>query len=60
MTISTILILTGSMRENPRDRIIRLRNEAEYIRLVLDMPPRCSLPPEAVLSERIEAANWEP
>jgi hypothetical protein len=43
-----------------RDRIIRLRNEAEYIRLVLDMSPRCSPPPEAVLSERIEgAANSE-
>jgi hypothetical protein len=39
----------------PRDRIIRLRNEAEYIRLLLDAPPRCPLPPEAVLSERIEA-----
>jgi hypothetical protein len=39
----------------PRDRIIRLRNEAEYIKLLLDAPPRCSLPPEAVLSERIEA-----
>jgi len=39
----------------PRDRIIRLRNEAEYIRFLLDALPRCPLPPEAVLSERIEA-----
>ena len=38
-----------------RDRIIRLRNEAEYLRGLLDFPPGVQLPPEPVLLERIEA-----
>ena len=38
-----------------RYRIIRLRNEAEYLRGLLDVPPGVQLPPEAVLLERIEA-----
>ena len=38
-----------------RERIIRLRNQAEYIRVILDTPPDCSLPPEAVLLDRIAA-----
>lgn len=38
-----------------RERIIRLRNEAEYLRGLLDVPPGVQLPPEAVLLERIEA-----
>ena len=38
-----------------RERIIRLRNEAEYIRVILDTPPDCSLPPEPVLLDRIAA-----
>ena len=38
-----------------RDRIIRLRNEAEYLRGLLDVPPGVQLPPEPVLLERIEA-----
>jgi hypothetical protein len=38
-----------------RYRIIRLRNEAEYLRALLDVPPGVQLPPEAVLLERIEA-----
>src|SRR5260221_222475 len=38
-----------------RYRIIRLRNEGEYLRGLLDVPPGVQLPPEAVLLERIEA-----
>jgi len=38
-----------------RERIIRLRNEAEYLRGLLDVPPGVRLPPEAVLMARIEA-----
>lgn len=41
---------TGEIRE----RIIRLRNEAEYLRGLLDVPPGVRLPPEAVLLERID------
>ena len=37
-----------------RERIIRLRNEAEYLRGVLDVPPGVQLPPEPVLLQRIE------
>jgi hypothetical protein len=37
------------------DRIIRLRNEAEYLRGLLDVPPGVRLPSEAVLLERIDA-----
>ena len=35
-----------------RERIIRLRGEAEYIRAVLDTPPCEPSPPETVLQER--------
>jgi len=45
----------GACQGDLRERIIRLRNEAEYIRVILDTPPDCSLPPEPVLSERIAA-----
>jgi hypothetical protein len=38
-----------------RDRIIRLRNEAEYLRGLLDVPPGVRLPSEVVLLERIDA-----
>jgi hypothetical protein len=38
-----------------RDRIIRLRNEAEYLRGLLDVPPGVRLPSEAVLLERVDA-----
>src|SRR5437868_11979382 len=38
-----------------RQRIIRLRNEAEYLRGLLDVPPGVPLPTEGVLLERIEA-----
>jgi hypothetical protein len=38
-----------------RDGVIRLRNQAEYLRALLDVPPGVQLPPEAVLLERIEA-----
>jgi hypothetical protein len=38
-----------------RDRIIRFRNEAEYLRSLLDVPPGVRLPSEAVLLERIDA-----
>ena len=38
-----------------RDRIIRLRNEAEYLRGLLDVPPGVRLGSEAVLLERIYA-----
>jgi hypothetical protein len=41
--------------EELRDRIIRLRNEAEYLRSLLDVPPGVRLPSEAVLLERIDA-----
>jgi hypothetical protein len=44
----------GTYEGELRDRIIRLRNEAEYIRLTLDVPPDCPLPPESVLLERID------
>jgi hypothetical protein len=43
-----------------RQRIIRLRNEAEYLRGFLDVPPGVPLPPEAVLLQRIEEQrNWK-
>ena len=45
----------GACQGDLRERIIRLRNEAEYIRVILDTPPGCSLPPEPVLLERIAA-----
>lgn len=45
----------GACQGDLRERIIRLRNEAEYIRVILDTPPDCSLPPEPVLLERIAA-----
>jgi len=45
----------GTCQGDLRERIIRLRNEAEYIRVILDTPPGCSLPPEPVLLERIAA-----
>jgi hypothetical protein len=45
----------GTSQENLRERIIRLRNEAEYIRVTLDTPPDGSLPPEPVLLDRIAA-----
>jgi hypothetical protein len=38
-----------------RERIIRLRSEAECLRGLLDLPPGVHLPPETVLLERIEA-----
>jgi hypothetical protein len=38
-----------------RDRIIRLRNEAEYLKCLLDVPPGARLPSEVVLLERIDA-----
>jgi hypothetical protein len=38
-----------------RDRIIRLRNEAEYLRGLLDVPPGVRLPSKAVLLQRIDA-----
>jgi hypothetical protein len=38
-----------------RDRIIRLRNEAEYLRGLLDVPPGVRLGSDAVLLERIYA-----
>jgi hypothetical protein len=40
-----------------RDRIIRFRNEAEYLRALLDLPPTVPSPPisEAELRERIAA-----
>jgi hypothetical protein len=38
-----------------RERIIRLRDEAEYIRIVLDTHPCDTPPPEAVLRERFAA-----
>jgi hypothetical protein len=38
-----------------RDRIIRLRNEAEYLRSLLDAPTGVRLPSEAVLLARIDA-----
>jgi hypothetical protein len=42
-----------------RKRIIQLRNEAEYLRGVLDVPPGVRLPSEAVLMARIEAQrSW--
>ena len=44
----------GTYEGELRERIIRLRNEAEYIRLTLDVPPDCPLPPESVLLERID------
>jgi hypothetical protein len=37
-----------------RDRIIRLRNEVEYLRGLLDVPPGVQLPSEAVLLDRID------
>jgi hypothetical protein len=45
----------GTCQGDLRERIIRLRNEAEYIRVILDTPPDCSLPPEPVLLDRIAA-----
>jgi hypothetical protein len=39
----------GEMRE----RIVRLRDEAEYVRVCLDVPFRDELPSEAILRERI-------
>jgi hypothetical protein len=44
----------GTYEGELRDRIIRLRNEAEYIGLTLDVLPHCPLPPESVLLERID------
>jgi hypothetical protein len=38
-----------------RERIIRLRNEAEYLRGLLDVLPGVQLPLEAILLLRIEA-----
>jgi hypothetical protein len=38
-----------------RERIIRLRDDAEYIRAVLDTHPCDTPPPEAVVRERIAA-----
>jgi hypothetical protein len=38
-----------------RQRIIGLRNEAEYLGGLLDIPPGVPLPPEAVLLKRIGA-----
>jgi hypothetical protein len=45
----------GTCQGDLRERIIRLRNEAEYIRVILDTPPDCSLPAEPVLLDRIAA-----
>jgi hypothetical protein len=45
----------GNYQGDIWERIIGLRNEAEYIRVILDTPPDCSLPPEPVLLERIAA-----
>src|ERR1700730_1395854 len=45
----------GTCQGDLRERIIRLWNEAEYIRGILDTPPDCSLPPEPVLLDRIAA-----
>ena len=45
----------GRYQRDLRERIIGLRNEAEYIRVILDVPPDCALPPEPVLLERIAA-----
>jgi hypothetical protein len=42
---------TGELRH----RISRFRNEADYLRSLLDVPPGVRLPPEAVLLERIDA-----
>jgi len=40
-----------------RERIIRLRDEADNIRAALDMPPDEISPPEAVLSAEIEVTK---
>jgi hypothetical protein len=48
-------IFDGTYQGELRDRILRLRNEAEYLRGLLDIPPGAQLPPEPVLFERIEA-----
>jgi hypothetical protein len=45
----------GRYQRDLRERIIGLRNEAQYIRVILDVPPDCALPPEPVLLERIAA-----
>ena len=45
----------GTYNGDLRERIIRLRDEAEYIRVVLDTHPCDTPPPEAVLHERIAA-----
>jgi hypothetical protein len=42
-----------------RERIVRLRNEAEYLRGLLDVPPGVQLAPETVLLGRIDAQrSW--
>ena len=48
-------IFDDSYHGDLRDRVIRLRNEAEYLRALLDAPPGVQLPPKAVLLDRIEA-----
>jgi hypothetical protein len=49
----------GTYSGELRERIIRLRDEAEYIRAVLDTHP-CDTPPsEAVLRERIAASRHQ-
>jgi hypothetical protein len=48
-------ISSSGVKEDLRERILRLRNEAEYIRVILDTPPDCSLPSEPVLLDRIAA-----
>ena len=60
----------GTYEGELREWIIRLRNEAEYIRLTLDVPPDCPLPPESVywsgsISSGVERRNiavmcWPP
>ena len=49
----------GTYNGELRERIIRLRDEAEYIRVVLDTHP-CDTPPnEAVLRDRIATDRRE-
>jgi hypothetical protein len=45
----------GTYNGDLRARIIRFRDEAEYLRAVLDTHPCDTPPPEAVLRERIAA-----
>jgi hypothetical protein len=45
-----------------REKIVRLRNEAEYIRVILDTPPEIiiELIPESIMVDRIEDQRFLP